>query len=253
MSSTVPHRHLWSTDQLTSADLLALLTTAAMLKHARQRDDTWGPLRGRHVALLCSASSDVAPAFQRAVAELGGTASLLNADEWRLRAADRIPDAARLLGRLYDAIDCCDLPTEVVEQIEAHSGVPVFNGLAKSDHPLSLLGELLTMQETTAKPLNQSSLRLWENHLDPAELAELKLARLAGVQIVPNPAAPPASAGAGGPATGEADFILDIRAAPAGHRLSKPHASVEQQAELNGRLQANRQRALQAALVCGLQ
>lgn len=253
MSSTVPYRHLWSTDRLTSADLLALLTTAAMLKHARRRDDSWGPLRGRHVALLCCASCEVAPAFQRAVAELGGTASLLNADEWRVRAGDRIPDAARLLGRLYDAIDCCDLPTDVVEQIEAHSGVPVFNGLARFDHPLSLLGELLTMQETTAKPLNQSRLRLRANHLDLDELAELKLARLAGVQIVPSPAPLPASAEPAGPPTGEPDFILDIRAAPAGHRLWKPHASVEQQAELNGRLEANRQRALQAALVCGLQ
>jgi ornithine carbamoyltransferase len=253
MSSTVPHRHLWSPERLTSADLLALLTTAAMLKHPRRRDDGWGPLRGRHVALLCSSSSDVAPTFQRAVVELGGTASLLNADEWRVRAGDRIPEAARLLGRLYDAIDCCDLPAGVVEQIEAHCGVPVFNGLAKSDHPLALLGELLTMQETADKPLNQSRLRLAASQADHGAPAGLELALLAGVQIVPSPAPAPASASPAASAGTETDFILDTSAPSAGQRLLKTHASVEQQAEINGRLAANRQRALQAALVCGLQ
>ena len=44
-----------------------------------------------------------------------------------------------MLGRLYDAIDCCGLPTPLVEQIEAHSGVPVFNGVARPDHPLRQL------------------------------------------------------------------------------------------------------------------
>jgi hypothetical protein len=30
-----------------------------------------------------------------------------------------------LLGKLYDAVDCCDLPPTLVEQIDRHAGVPV--------------------------------------------------------------------------------------------------------------------------------
>lgn len=251
--STVPHRHLWSAERLTSYDLQLLLNTAAMLKRAGQRADGWAPLRGRHVALLCSGNSGVAPGFQRAVAELGGTASLLNADEWRARAGDRIPEAARLLGRLYDAIDCCDLPPEIVEQIETHSGVPVFNGLGKSDHPMALLGEFLTMREAVDKPLHLSRLDVTSHGPSHAVQPAVAMARLAGMQVLLRDAVLHAHDGAVQAADGDPDFILDTSSSSAAHRLTQPHATAQQQAELNGKLAANRQCTLQAAIVCGLQ
>jgi len=139
MSHFVPHRHLWSPAGLSSADLRALLDTAAALDRAKHSDQGWGPLRGRDLALLCSGSDDTALAFQRAVHELGGTVAVLEANDWLSSAVERVPDAARMLGRLYDAIDCCNLPARLVEQIEAHSGLPVFNGVARPEHPLCQL------------------------------------------------------------------------------------------------------------------
>lgn len=253
MSSTVPYNHLWSPERLTSADLQALLSTAALLKRAKSLDRGWGPLRGRHLALLCSGRGEAAAAFERAVTDLGATASLLNADEWRMRAADRVPEAARLLGRLYDAIDCCDLPADVVAQIELHSGVPVFNGLTASDHPLGLLGELLTMHEAAGKPLHQSSLQFsGTTRIDTEQpvLEWARLARLAGLRVVPSdqPHTDPPSKTANEP-----DFILDTSLPASATRLSRPHDSLAQQAELVGLLRANRLRSLQAAIVCGLQ
>jgi ornithine carbamoyltransferase len=73
------------------------------------------------------------------VHRLGGTVALLDANDRLSSAFERVPDAARMLGRLYNAIDCCDLPTPLVEQIDAHSGVPVFNGVARPEHPLRQL------------------------------------------------------------------------------------------------------------------
>jgi ornithine carbamoyltransferase len=251
--SNVPYRHLWSHERLTSYDLQLLLNTAAMLKRAGQRADGWAPLRGRHVALLCSGASGVAPAFQRAVTELGGTASLLNADEWRARAGDRIPEAARLLGRLYDAIDCCDLPAEIVEQIEAHSGVPVFNGLGKSDHPMALLGDFLTMREAMDKPLHLSRLDVTAHGPSDAVQPAVAMARLAGMQVLLRDGVLGTPDGAlQGPAD-EPDFILDTSSSAVANRLTQPRATALQQAELNGKLAANRQCTLQAAIVCGLQ
>jgi ornithine carbamoyltransferase len=254
MNATVPYQHLWSSERLTSSDLQVLLHTAAMVKNAKKADPGWSPLRGRYLALLCRPGNEAALGFQRAVTELGAAASLLNAEEWRQRAGERVPDAARLLGRLYDAIDCCDLPPEIVEQIELHSGVPVFNGLATADHPLTMLGELMTMQETGAKPLDQSRLGLTHHDAGDGQLAGLTLARLAGMHILPSPApAPPRTPAVGAAPASEPDFILDTGSAATDHRLSTPHASSEQQAELNGRLANNRRCTLQAALICGLQ
>ncbi|MCW5657715.1 MAG: hypothetical protein KIT60_08425 [Burkholderiaceae bacterium] len=253
--STVPHRHLWSPERLTAYDLQLLLNTAAMLKRAGagQRADGWAPLRGRHVALLCSGGSGVAPAFERAVTELGGTASLLNADEWRARAGDRIPEAARLLGRLYDAIDCCDLPAEIIEQIETHSGVPVFNGLGKSDHPMALLGEFLTMREAMDKPLHLSRLDVTAHGLSQAVHPAVAMARLAGMQVLLRDGVQPGPDDAAQPDSAEPDFILDTGLTSSANRLTQPRATALQQAEINGRLAVNRQCTLQAAIVCGLQ
>jgi len=41
----------------------------------------------------------------------------------------------RLLGRLYDAIDCAGLTPGTVQAIEQSAGVPVFRGLGLEDHP----------------------------------------------------------------------------------------------------------------------
>jgi ornithine carbamoyltransferase len=139
MTASVPHRHLWSPDRLSSTDLQALLDTAAALQRARQCGAPWGPLRGRRLALLCSGAGEAAAAFQRAVHELGGSVTLLDAHDWQTSARGRVADAARLLGRLYDAVDCCDLPLPLLEQIDAHCGVPVFNGVAQADHPSSAM------------------------------------------------------------------------------------------------------------------
>ncbi len=139
MSCFVPHRHLWSPARLSSADLDALLNTAADLDGTKQPDRGWFPLRGHRLALLCTCADDTTLFIECAVRDLGGTVTRLDADDWLSSAIDRVPDAARMLGRLYDAIDCCDLPPPLVEQIEAHSGVPVFNGIARAEHPLRQL------------------------------------------------------------------------------------------------------------------
>jgi hypothetical protein len=178
---------------------------------------------------------------------------LLNADEWRVRAGDRIPDAARLLGRLYDAIDCCDLSSEVVEQIEAHSGVPVFNGLASSAHPMALLGEFLTMREAIDGPMHLSRLSVTANASPDAVLPAVAMARLAGMQVLLRGASMPAPAVADAVRTDDPDFILDPGASPSTNRLTRPHATPPQQSMLNRKLAANRLCTLQAALVCALQ
>ncbi|WP_051244118.1 hypothetical protein [Azohydromonas australica] len=48
-------------------------------------------------------------------------------------------DAARLLGRFYDALDCEGLPADLVHRLRRNCGVPVYEGLGRRDHPLAQL------------------------------------------------------------------------------------------------------------------
>jgi ornithine carbamoyltransferase len=51
----------------------------------------------------------------------------------------QIRDTARLLGRFYDALDCDGLPAGLVQCLRRDSGVPVYEGLGRQDHPLAQL------------------------------------------------------------------------------------------------------------------
>jgi ornithine carbamoyltransferase len=64
-------------------------------------------------------------------------------------------DTARVLGRMYDAIEYRGFGQEVVERLAAFAGVPVYNGLSSEFHPTQMLADMLTMQEHSSKPLSQ--------------------------------------------------------------------------------------------------
>jgi ornithine carbamoyltransferase len=242
MTSTVPHRHLWSPERLSSADLHTLLDTAAALKRAKQSGHGWGPLRGRHLALLSSDSDGAVQAFRHAVQGLGGTVAHLDAHEWQSSAGERVPDAARMLGRLYDAIDCCDLPGPVLEQIDRHSGVPVFNGLACASHPLSAVGALLTMREAGAKPLHRLHVQFTGDADAARRQAAAVLARLAGIDVRTHDGA-----------DRELDFIFDPQAVSSDRAcLTLPGGTSDDQARLAALLAGNRECTLQALMVCSL-
>jgi ornithine carbamoyltransferase len=146
-SSSLHHRHLWAPDRLSAAERRALLTTAAAVKRTKAHQPDWRPLLGRRVALLGGGDTAATALFERAVADLGGSVSLLDGHAWHERAGGRVDEAARLLGRLYDAVDCCGLPAPLLAQIDGQAGVPVFDGLGRADHPLTRLAEQLTEQE----------------------------------------------------------------------------------------------------------
>jgi ornithine carbamoyltransferase len=253
MTTSVPHRHLWSPERLSRDDLEALLETASALKRAQQLGHGWDPLRGCHLASLCDRYDEATLAFQRAVHDLGGSVALLDAHKWQSSAAQRVPEAARMLGRLYDAIDCCGVPAQLLEQIDAHCGVPVFNGVAQANHPLGLLAAFLTMREAGDKPLNKMHMQLTGDAQAPQSQAAAVLARLAGIEVLRDAAmeAPHRAASATNDAP---DFILDPLGTPAPvSTLTTPEATAEGRARIAALLASNRQRALQAALVCGMQ
>ena len=66
-------------------------------------------------------------------------------------------DTARVLGRMYDAIEYRGAGQEIVDELAKYAGVPVFNGLTDEYHPTQMLADVLTMTEHCSKPLHQIS------------------------------------------------------------------------------------------------
>ena len=70
---------------------------------------------------------------------------------------ESMKDTARVLGRIYDAIEYRGYGQEIVEELAQYAGVPVFNGLTDEFHPTQILADVMTMSEFSDKPLSQIS------------------------------------------------------------------------------------------------
>lgn len=109
-----------------------------------------GRLRGVNVALLHppGTGSRKTP-LHKAIDGLGATAVSIEftPEAQRANGARDVAAMARVLGRLYDAVDCANLEDTTVQAIAREAGVPVFGGLGGEQHPVKALGELWTIEK----------------------------------------------------------------------------------------------------------
>jgi ornithine carbamoyltransferase len=70
---------------------------------------------------------------------------------------ETVADTARVLGRMYDAIEYRGKKQDDVETLAQFSGVPVYNGLTDEWHPTQMLADFLTMRESSGKPVDELS------------------------------------------------------------------------------------------------
>ena len=140
MAPTLNHHSMLTQEKLSSGDEAMLLDCARSLMRATQAGSARSMLRGKKLGLLCEAEADPeASLFQRAAVELGAHVAHLRPSLTVLTSADEIRYTARMLGRLYDAVNCEGLPMSLVLQVSEGAGIPVFSGLASSVHPTALL------------------------------------------------------------------------------------------------------------------
>lgn len=182
---SIHHRSLWSVGTLSRSDVLDVLETARRLKQARLSGQGVTPLRGCNLALLNDAApSDGAGSLRHAALDLGAKVSHLRPSDARI-----VPDAAdeatsRMLGRLYDAIDCESMAPDLVARVAQGAGVPVFNGLGSHGHPTRVLAELLTMQDQCGgKPLDSLSVCFVGDPRTPCGDALLHAAAATGMEL----------------------------------------------------------------------
>lgn len=122
------------------ADFTNPVQAAALLRQARAlaRAGASGPqlLAGTQLALLSPDAHDAsALEFIEAAKALGAHVSFVQAGLDERSTAAQIDATARMLGQLYDAVECQHLPAELVRRIARGAGIPVFAGLAMPAHP----------------------------------------------------------------------------------------------------------------------
>ncbi|MEO3753899.1 ornithine carbamoyltransferase [Streptomyces sp. B6B3] len=156
MATDLTGRHLLKELDLSPEEFRALLDLAAELKAARRLGTERPRLAGRHVALVFEKSSTrTRCAFEVAAAEQGAATTYLDPSGTHIGYKESARDTARVLGRMFDAIQYRGSAQRTVEELAAHARVPVYNGLTDEWHPTQMLADVLTMTEHTQKPLTE--------------------------------------------------------------------------------------------------
>ena len=125
-------------------DVTAVLASARTLQRAAGAGKVQPLLRGKNLGLLCDANEDGdAALFRRAAVELGAHVAHIRPSLSELSTPQEVQHTARLLGRLYDAVECQGMAPALVQQVGSDAGVPVDDGIASRNHPTAHLAELL--------------------------------------------------------------------------------------------------------------
>jgi len=134
------------------AELRYLLKLAEALKLAKYAGTEVKRLTGREIALIFEKTSTrTRSAFEVAAFDQGAHVTYLDPTGSQLGHKESIADTAAVLGRMYDAIEFRGNTQAEVEELAAHAGVPVYNGLTAEWHPTQMLADFLTMQEASGK------------------------------------------------------------------------------------------------------
>jgi len=141
------------------AELLGLLDLAADLKQAKRGGTETARLAGKNFALIFEKTSTrTRAAFEVAAYDQGAHVSYLDPSGSQIGHKESIADTARVLGRMYDGIEYRGFGQRIVEELAAHAGVPVWNGLTNEWHPTQSLADLLTMREHSGKDFSELKL-----------------------------------------------------------------------------------------------
>ncbi|MFE1901301.1 ornithine carbamoyltransferase [Streptomyces yangpuensis] len=137
----------------TAAELRFLLDLARDLKRAKYTGTERPRLVGKEIALIfAKTSTRTRSAFEVAAHDQGGHVTYLDPGGSQLGHKESIADTARVLGRMFDAIEFRGDRQSEVEELARHAGVPVYNGLTAEWHPTQMLADFLTMHEASHKP-----------------------------------------------------------------------------------------------------
>jgi len=153
MSFNLKNRSFLKLLDFSKRDLTYILDLAWDLKRAKYAGTEVQRLVGKNIALIFEKpSTRTRCAFEVAAHDQGANVTYLDPVGTHIGKKESVRDTARVLGRMYDAIEYRGASQRIVQELAEHAGVPVFNGLTDEFHPTQMCADLMTMREFMPQP-----------------------------------------------------------------------------------------------------
>jgi ornithine carbamoyltransferase len=149
-------RHFLTLADFSADEIRYLIDLAAELKQAKRDDREEQLLTGKEIALIFEKDSTrTRCAFEVAAYDQGAHVTFIGPTGSHMGHKETVKDTARVLGRMYDALEYRGFGEKVADELAEWAGVPVYNGLTDEWHPTQILADFLTMREHLAKPFDE--------------------------------------------------------------------------------------------------
>src|SRR4051794_927844 len=151
-------RHFLTLTDYSADEIRYLIDLSAELKAAKREGREEQRLAGKEIALIFEKDSTrTRCAFEVAAYDQGAHVTFIGPSGSHMGHKETVKDTARVLGRMYDAIEYRGFGEAIADELAQWAGVPVYNGLTDEWHPTQMLADFLTMREHLGKPLEQTA------------------------------------------------------------------------------------------------
>ncbi|MEX6507604.1 ornithine carbamoyltransferase [Jiella sp. M17.18] len=180
MPTNLHGRSVLTLDDLSPAEIRHLLRLAAELKAAKTSGTEQPRLARKNIALIFEKDSTrTRTGFEVAAYDQGAHVTYLGPSGSHIGHKESVKDTARVLGRVYDAIEFRGAGHAMVVELAQYAGVPVYNGLTDESHPTQTLADFMTMREFTHKHLSDMTVTfLGDGHNNVARSLALGAAKV---------------------------------------------------------------------------
>ena len=142
-------RHFLSITDISKDELLSILNLSAQLKKeiydGKRNEEV---LKNKSMLMIFEKPSlRTRVSFEIGMTQLGGHALYLAPADIGMGTREEPRDVAAVVSRMGDIIMARTFKHSTVEELAAHSKVPVINALSDLEHPCQILADLLTIQE----------------------------------------------------------------------------------------------------------
>ena len=156
MAFNLRNRSLLTVQDYSQREFRYLLDLARDLKRAKYARTEQRHLVDKEICLIFEKTSTrTRCAFEVACHDQGANVTYLEPSGSQIGHKESFKDTARVLGRMFDAIEYRGASQTGVETLAKYAGVPIFNGLTDEYHPTQMLADVMTMREHSDKPIHQ--------------------------------------------------------------------------------------------------
>ena len=138
-------KHFLNFDKFSKTNLVSIIERAIEIK---SKSETSNIFDKKTLGLIFQKpSTRTRVSFELAMRKLGGNAIFLSSSELQMSRGEPIPDTAKVLSSMVDAIVIRNDSHEELKLFAENSSVPVINGLTDLFHPCQILADLMTFKE----------------------------------------------------------------------------------------------------------